>query len=86
MLFEVYTSGYYYDNNNEITKLKELGFMFRPSGRLQEIIGRPSISIESIDELIGFIKVYGDVVIHVDYDIDTDQESYKIEIYNDYRE
>ena len=64
-------------NDNEIEKLKPLGFEFNfKNGGYWKTHKEVFIEINSIDELMDFIKKYGRIVI----------EDNVIEIYDDYRE
>lgn len=77
MKFTVTTSGYFYYDQEEIAKLKEIGFTFKSSHRKQfEIKGEPTVEIKDLKELMQFVDKWDEVII-------TDGN---IEIYNDYRE
>ena len=87
MRFNLDTSGSFY-NEEEKSELEELGFVFdqRPEpGRAwhkswdQEIY----IDFNSLDDLIKFIKKYGQVVISPP---EKEGWGWDIEIYDDYRE
>lgn len=73
MKFNLSTSGWSYSEQDEISRLEKLGFTFGPR---KYIAGEPTIEINTLDELMEFVKEYGQIVL----DIDT------IEIYDDYRE
>ena len=76
MKFELITTESVY-NEDEIEELKPLGFEFNfKNGGYWKTNKEVSIEINSIDELMDFIKQYGRIVI----------EDNTIEIYDDYRE
>lgn len=82
MKFELTTSGNFY-SKSDIQKLENLGFKFKDWNNKDSLvkadkykIGESLIEINSLDELINFVKKYGSIVL--------DENS--IEIYDDYRE
>lgn len=81
MKFAVRTSGHFYNDEEEIKKLEELGFKFnelKNVGGMYTIEGKPTVKISSLKALIEFSKKYGVLVF--------DAEDMFIEIYDDHRE
>jgi hypothetical protein len=86
MIFELSTSGYFYSDKDEMDNLKKLGFTFREvdrdtsynNDRVYTIDDdKPqTIEINTIDELMKFVKQYGRIVV----------DHGTIEIYDGYRE
>lgn len=78
MEFELSTSGYFYPQKERREKLEKLGFTFKPSDyKGFTIEGKPTITINSLEELMEFINSMNDEIIVGDG---------SIEIYDDYRE
>lgn len=78
MNFKLTTSRYFYIDPDQIKDLEKLGFVFAliyPQNNYR-ISEASSIEIKSLDELMVFVKEYGDLVVSEN----------AIEIYNDYRE
>lgn len=74
MEFKLDTSGYFYKDKKDHENLKKLGFKF--NGNMIDRFKTPTININTLTELLEFIKKYGTVII--------DEES--IEIYDNCRE
>lgn len=84
MKFVLSTYKGFYEDDEEIEKLKELGFEFydpqRPEGftRNIEIRKCPTVEFESLEELVDFAKKYGEISIDaIHY-----EEPFSIEIFN----
>lgn len=80
MKFEVKTAGDHY-TAEQANKYEELGFTFTPETTgfyhgLFKINGNPEIEINSIEELVEFIKKYDKIIMN----------STSIQIYDDYIE
>lgn len=84
MIFTLSTTKYYYPDKNQREKFEKLGFTFdlldKPDSFFYDsytINGKPTIEINTIEELIELSKTYGELIISDDK---------CIEIYNDDRE
>ena len=78
MEFELRTSGNFYPQKERREKLEKLGFTFKPSDYKDFTIeGKPTITINSLEELMEFIDSFNDDII---------VGNGTIEIYDDYRE
>ena len=82
MKFKLTTSAYFYKDEDK-AKLETLGFAFTPTKENYERVfgqwrrrGDSSIDINTLEELIAFIREWGCVVV----------DERGIEIYDDYRE
>jgi hypothetical protein len=87
MKFTVTTTDYIY-NIDEAEKLMGLGFEFEGSSnasRLRITTKDPEIEINTIDELMEFVKKFGDIVVSEPLFPEKDANP-KIEIYDGYRE
>jgi hypothetical protein len=77
MTFTLSTANIFYDEPDEMKRLEELGFTFQKTVQHDFIIfGHPSIEIDTLEELMRFIKKYDDIVLTPD----------KIIIYDGYLE
>ena len=77
MVFKLQTTSYFY--SEDYKAYKELGFTFTPyeSGHLPFIIeGEPTITLDTLEELVEFEETWGSLVFKGD----------TIEIYDGYRE
>ncbi len=78
MKFTLSVSGDFYEKEDEINKLKEVGFTFNPDRhRFQVNDNSPEIEINTLEELMQFVNKFGNVIV---------KKSNSIEIYNSYRE
>lgn len=75
MKFILNTSGRYYHDIQDIEVLEKLGFTFVKNKNGYLINGNPEIEINSLDELILFGNVHGEIII----------SDGRIEIYDDFR-
>lgn len=93
MEFNLSTSKYFYYANGDheqIASLAGLGFVFSPCSYFAPIGNDsafivstyPSVSIDTMDELMDFVKTHGKVIVSHD----ADKDSNDIEIYNGHRE
>jgi len=78
MKFTITTSGYFYPNKERRTELEQLGFTFKPSDDYKNfiILGKPTIEIKDLNELIQFADKWGEIIVGEG----------TIEIYDYYRE
>lgn len=76
MKFNLSTTGYFYNNKEEIDSLKELGFSFEQHKQEYAISGNPTIEINTLEELVEFSKKHGHIIL----------DGNNIEIYDNYRE
>lgn len=79
MKFTLTTTGYFYTDEDQIEKLKGLGFEFTQDALLNifEIKeGSKEIEINSLEDLVKFTENYGEIILNEN----------EIEIYDDYRE
>jgi len=82
MIFKLYTSGYFYLDENDRKHLEKYGFVFEPSD-YKEFHKKDdqniTIEINTLEELLAFAKEFNNNII-----INCDEPS--LEIYDDYRE
>ena len=79
MKFTLTTTGDFYTDEDQIEKLKGLGFEFTQDSLLNifEIKeGSKEIEINSLEDLVKFTENYGEIILNEN----------EIEIYDDYRE
>jgi hypothetical protein len=83
MKFTVKTSGYFYNNDDEMERLKKLGFTFKNTAiGIREHTNyvkeqyEVEIEVSSLEELVNMTKEYGRIII----------DENTLEIYDDYRE
>ena len=76
MKFKLKTTNQSYTNKKLVNRYALLGFTFKESNGMYWIKGEPEIDMNTAEELVLFIKKYGDIVVTKD----------TIEIYNYYRE
>jgi len=79
MKFKLKTTGYFYPKETDRRRLGKLGFTFIKGGSYGYHIdweSVPEIEINTINELMEFIDIHGDIIISGD----------GIEIYDNYRE
>jgi hypothetical protein len=77
MKFKISTTGSFYSNKDDISRLEKIGFSFNDiqSEHGFYIKGKPIIEINTIEELLNFTAIHGEVIISDD----------SIEIFDDYR-
>ena len=79
MIFEVSTSGRFYNDNAHKKRLEKIGFKFvesdivRPFRKVTETV---TVEIINLDQLISFSKKFGELIV----------SNGSIEIYDNYRE
>ena len=80
MKFTLTTTGNFYTDEDQIEKLKGLGFEFIEDSVINDLYeikeGFQEIEINSLEELIKFTENYGEIILNEN----------EIEIYDDYRE
>ena len=78
MKFSIKTTDHFYEYQEDRDKLSKLGFTFKESEYRRFRIDEADVfhEINTLEELINFIKEYGEIVMTEN----------SIEIYNDYRE
>ncbi len=77
MKFKIETTGYFYQNLEDINRLEQIGFTFEKSDYKDfKITGNPEIEINTLEELIQFGNKHGEIIVSDGH----------IEIYDNYRE
>lgn len=78
MKFKLYTAGNFYPEEKDRQRLQKLGFSFKNTGSYHgpSIEGDPEIEINTLEELMQFIEVYGSIIL----------DKSNIQIYDDYVE
>lgn len=99
MRFILRTSGHFYEKAADRAELESLGFKFihdepqhewdkRFAWRKVDEGDEPSIELNSLEELMGFAKKYGDLILSSTEDRESRHEvgTPVLQIYDDYRE
>jgi hypothetical protein len=79
MKFKLFTAGDFYPKEEDRQRLQNLGFSFKDTGSHfgPLIEGNPEIEINTLDELMQFIELHGDIIL---------DKAGHIQIYDDYVE